>query len=415
MRYLLDFRIFLVRHVFSILLCSVIAVPGFAQIQMPDPKEMSGLPLPSGELDLGTISVRLIRGQLSNNLVDHSVQLLKDDETLTEVTDENGRAYFRGLVSGEAVIAVATVDDERIESREFTVPSQGGIRIMLVATKLDDNSDVKASVQRNGEVSFGGETRIHVEFSDDAMQVYYLLEIVNPQRTPVMPPATLILDMPTGARGTALIAGSSREANITNNRVTVPGPFQPGRTPLHIGYAMPMESETISLTQEFPISLTQVAVVIQKFGEVRLSSAQFTEKRELTPDGVPFILGRGPGLAAGESLSFELQGLPHHSLVSRYVALSIAMVIVGIGAWASFRTENESAEVRYGKLVAKKNRLLAELVRSEDRKSLGKTRSRDAARRRELTAELVRVYTVLGEELSDVTLDLSVSNSAKTA
>ena len=94
MRYLLDFRIFLVRHVFSILLCSVIAVPGFAQIQMPDPKEMSGLPLPSGELDLGTISVRLIRGQLSNNLVDHSVQLLKDDETLTEVTDENGRAYF---------------------------------------------------------------------------------------------------------------------------------------------------------------------------------------------------------------------------------------------------------------------------------------------------------------------------------
>ena len=410
-----SFRSYLVRQVFLTLLCSVIVVPGFAQIQMPDPKEMSGLPLPSGELDLGTISVRLIRGQLSNNLVGHSVQLLKGNETLTEVTDENGRAYFKGLVSGEAVIAVATVDGERIESRKFTVPNQGGIRVMLVATKRGDSADVKAGIQRNGEVSFGGETRIHIEFEDDAVQIYYLLEIVNPQRTPVMPPATLVLDMPTGARGTALIAGSSREANIRNNRVTIPGPFQPGRTPLYVGYAMPLESETISLTQEFPVSLTQVAVVVQKLGEVRLSSAQFTEKRELAPDGAPFILGRGPGLAAGESLVFELQRLPHHSLVPRYTALSIAIAIVGIGILASFRRRNESAEVRYGKLVAKKSRLLAELVRFEERKNSGKIRSRDEVRRRELTAELVRVYTVLGEELSEVAVDLSVSNSVKTA
>ena len=49
---------------------------GFA---MPDPKQMSGIPRPVDDLPNGAISVRLIRGSLSNNIIGHPVDLLPDD------------------------------------------------------------------------------------------------------------------------------------------------------------------------------------------------------------------------------------------------------------------------------------------------------------------------------------------------
>ena len=42
---------------------------------MPDPKQMSGIPRPVDDLPNGAISVRLIRGSLSNNLTGHPVDL----------------------------------------------------------------------------------------------------------------------------------------------------------------------------------------------------------------------------------------------------------------------------------------------------------------------------------------------------
>ncbi len=380
--------------------------PGLAQIQMPDPREMSGLPLPSGELPAGTVSVRLIRGQLSNNVVDHPVELRTGEDVVTARTDENGRARFEGLAPGTTVTAETTVDDERLESQRFTVPTEGGIRVMLVATLPGDDPGTASeagSASQPGEVTLGGETRVHIEFTDDALQMYYLLDIVNARGVPVTPSATLVFDMPTGAQGTTLLASSTRDANVVGNRVTAPGPFPPGRTPLHIAYVMPQRGVgTVRLTQTFPAELDQVAVVAQKLDEARLSSAQLTEQRELSPGDDPFILGRGPGLAAGEPLTLELSGLPHHSRTPRYVALALALVIVVAGVWASVRTGGESAEADQRKLVAKRDRLLAELVRLKERAEsddagLGRGgRPRDAGRRRELTAELVRIYGALG-------------------
>ena len=46
--------------------CSVLR----AQFQMPDPKQMAGIPRPVDDLPNGTVSVRLIRGQLSNNIAE---------------------------------------------------------------------------------------------------------------------------------------------------------------------------------------------------------------------------------------------------------------------------------------------------------------------------------------------------------
>ena len=48
-----------------------LAQGGFA---MPDPKEMAGIPRPVDDLPNGAISVRLIRGQLSNNITNGELQ-----------------------------------------------------------------------------------------------------------------------------------------------------------------------------------------------------------------------------------------------------------------------------------------------------------------------------------------------------
>ena len=50
-----------------------IASPGWAQVGMPDPRQMAGIPRPVDDLPDGAISVRLIRGQMSNNIPNHPV------------------------------------------------------------------------------------------------------------------------------------------------------------------------------------------------------------------------------------------------------------------------------------------------------------------------------------------------------
>jgi len=106
--------------------------PVFAQ--MPDPRQMSGQPLPVGDLSPGTVTARVIRGQLSNPIEGQAVELTGAGVPKTAATDKSGRATFTGLTPGMRVKVATVVGTERIESQEFQVPAAGGIRLMLVAT-----------------------------------------------------------------------------------------------------------------------------------------------------------------------------------------------------------------------------------------------------------------------------------------
>ena len=46
-------------------------------------------------------------------------------------------------------------------------------------------------------------------------------------------------------------------------------------------------------------------------------------------------MGTGPGLAAGQSLSFEIAGLPHRATWPRTLALTLASIIVAAGVWGA--------------------------------------------------------------------------------
>ena len=97
--------------------------------QMPDAKQMSGVPLPVSDLPTGTVTVRVVRGSMANVIPDQAVELTGGPSPRSAKTNESGRAEFTGLAPGTRVKASTIVNGERLESQEFAVAPSGGIRV----------------------------------------------------------------------------------------------------------------------------------------------------------------------------------------------------------------------------------------------------------------------------------------------
>ena len=374
--------------------------PAFAQLQMPDPKEMSGIPRPVTDLPAGHVSVRLIRGQLSNNIQGHPVEIHGGGKVLNTVkTDENGRAQFSGVAAGTSVTAVATVDGERLESQEFPWPGgTDGIRVMLVATAKGGDAPAAVFQVQPGNVVLGDQTRVIVDRTDDALQIYYILDIQNTARAPVQPAAGVVIDMPTGALSSTVLEGAPK-AVARGDRVTVSGPFPPGQTPVQIAFRMPFDSGEVSIEQRMPLPVPNLAVLMKKTGNVALASPQLPNVQEREFEGERYILAQGPALAAGSTLSLTFSGLPHHSPIPRRVALVLTLLIVSGFAWQATRRPSRAGNAaRVKQLTAKREKLFSELVRLEQQRRAGGADPKHAERRSALIAQLERVYRDLDAE-----------------
>jgi len=132
------------------LVLSALALPVAAQ---PDPRQMSGIPLPDPGLPVGTVSVRVIRGQMTNNVPDQAVELRGGEAVDVVATDSAGRATFAELVPGAIVTAATDLDGVRLESQPFAVPERGGTRLLLVGG-AGGSADPSAPAVA-GEVTFG--------------------------------------------------------------------------------------------------------------------------------------------------------------------------------------------------------------------------------------------------------------------
>lgn len=374
---------------------------------MPDPKEIAGVPLPVGDVPVGTVTVRVIRGQMSNNIADQPVDLIVGGAVRTMKTDDAGRAAFSGLRPGTRVQARAIVAGERLESREFDVPDSGGVRVMLVAT--DPGTEARAAEDRKlaqasaqpGIVVLGEQSRFVFELGDDALSVFNIFQIVNTARTPVQPPAPVVFDLPDVARGVTVLQGSSPQATAAGPRVTVAGPFAPGTTLVQFAYGVPYSGSELTIQQRLPVSLSQFAVMAQKVGDMHLASSQMTEHRDMTADGQIYIVGQGPAVKAGEVVTFHFSRLPHHAGWPRNLALLLAGLVLAGGAWTSVRTGRPAArgQTRRQGLQARRDRLFDELTALEVQHRGGTIEQhRYAARRGDLIAALEGVYAELDAE-----------------
>ena len=364
----------------------------------PDPRRMSGIPLPDAALPDGTISVRVIRGRLANNVPDQVVELAQGDRVETASTDAGGRAVFLTLNPGQQVRAATELDGVRIESRPFAVPGRGGVRLMLVG------ADPAAAVEPAppGLVTFGGESFIQVELVEESIEVYYVFELLNPAQAPVEPPVPIAFDLPAGARGVTVLAGSSPRTVAEGPRVELPGPFDPGPTPLRIAYVLPYSGPSLVLAQSFPLDWESVLLSVEQSGGVDFVSPQAPRRAEVpseTRPGARHLLGAGPRLAAGVPFTLELTGLPHRSALPAAVTLAVAAVmILACGCWGALGADGTAGAAARPELQARREQLFAELVKVERRRRAGRIgQVRYDTRRRDLFDALEQVYRALDE------------------
>jgi hypothetical protein len=368
---------------------------------MPDAKEMSGIPRPVDDLPNGAVSVRLIRGSLANNITDHPVELRVGSKVITVKTDDSGRAEFKELTPGATVKASADVDGEHLESQEFPAPARGGIRMLLVATDPNKKAAPKPvpdAPAETGPVVIGDQSRFVMQPREEAVELFYLLDISNDRNVPVNPPTPFVFDMPTGVSGTAIMDGSSPLASVKGLQVTVTGPFPPGHTFVQVATDLPAEDGSIDIAQKLPANLAQLSVIVKKLGDTTLQSPQLKEQREMPADGEVFIAATGGPVAAGQPIRLTLGGVPHHSQAPRRVALTLALVVALIGAWFATRTTEDASALaaERKRLIARREKLFGELTRLEhDRRNGRADERRAASRREELVASLELVYSAL--------------------
>lgn len=381
-----------------------VAAKQMAGGQMPDPKAMSGIPLQVADIPVGTVTARVIRGALTNPLPGQAVELTAAGAApRTAQTDAAGRATFSGIAPGTRVKAAVVVDGERVESQEFAVPEAGGMRVMLVATdagiesKALEDRKLAAGPAVSGTVVFGDQSRIVLEVGDDALNVFYILQIVNTAKRPVTTTGPLVFELPPVATGAGILEGSAPGAVAAGRRVTVTGPFAPGNTLVQFAYSVMLGSDEITLAQALPAQMTQVSVLAQKIGTMQLSSPQITERREMAAEGQSYIVGQGGAVKAGDTITLSLTGLPHRAAWPRNVALLFAAVILAAGAWGATRgTVAPHQTARRGQLNARRDKLFTELAGLEAQRRKGTVDGPVyASRRADLVTSLEDLYAEL--------------------
>ncbi len=114
-------------------LISALILSTATAMAQPMAAQMSGIPRPDPQVPAGTVTVRLIRGQLPNNIIDHEVELLGDGGALQkQKTDAAGRATFTGVPAGGSFVARAKEGEIELTSQPIVIPADMGVRVMLV-------------------------------------------------------------------------------------------------------------------------------------------------------------------------------------------------------------------------------------------------------------------------------------------
>ena len=382
----------------SILFVAIVLAPSVALAQ-PDPRQMSGIPLPDPQLPPGTVTVRVVRGTLDNNVPNHPVELRAGDQVETALTDAEGRAEFVMLNAGASVVASTELDGELIDSRPFAAPGAGGVRLMLVGAGDAAASDVPAEP---GVVMFGADSRILVELAEERLSIYYLFDIFNQRLVPVEPETPLEFTLPFGAQAPTVLPASAASTRIDGLTVTVDGPFRPGLTPLLVGYSLAFSGDAVAVSQPLPAGLEGLLMVVQKWGAMDLVSDQIARRADMTPEGTDatYIFAAGPAIPAGTPLGFELTGLPHHSQTPGVLTVAVALMILGLGAWGAATPAAAEGADRRRRLEQRREKRFAELVMLEQQHRSGKVGdTRYGNRRAELLADLERIYADLDDAL----------------
>jgi len=131
--------------------------------RMPDLSQIVGRPLPDRGMPPGTVSVRVARKMPANAVAGVEVSAIiknagGDLRKRAFKTDESGRALFEGIAPGDQFHAEVTVDGERLETQTFAMPSEGGVKTMLISGVARGGGPAGEAPAQGGQAA-GGESR----------------------------------------------------------------------------------------------------------------------------------------------------------------------------------------------------------------------------------------------------------------
>jgi hypothetical protein len=107
-------------------------------------------------------------------------------------------------------------------------------------------------------------------------------------------------------------------------------------------------------------------------------------------------MGTGDRVNAGDTLVLQLSGLPARSPVARYAVLGLALAILVVGLGIGFTSGEPDAGDT--KLIAKRDRLMGELVSLERKRRARPLPGPDEARRQKVIADLERAWAALDHD-----------------
>ena len=373
-----------------------------AQVAMPDARQMSGVPLPAGELANGTVTVRVVRERMGNNVPNQEVTLATPDGNVSAVTDAEGRAEFTSVTPGSKVTASTTIDGEVLRSQEFTVPTAGGVRVALVAgaakaAEAEGAANAAAAAQpaRPGAVVFGPDTRIVLEFQNDDPTFFYIFSVVNNARTPVAPASPLALTLPDAAEQASLVSGPPGLARLDDGMLHLSGPFPPGQTAFQVAFRLPLTS-TIRVSQAWPAPVEGILVAAQKAGGLVMTSPQLAGIREGDNGGQMFLVGTGGRLNEGQAVELTFSNVPAPPAWPFWSAIAAAVAGLAWMAWAIVSSGPDHERERHALGVERERLLGAIAALDAETRARGADPKRDAKRER-LMAAVEQIYARLDE------------------
>jgi hypothetical protein len=316
----------------------VVGLQIFVTARQMDLSQASGVPLPAADLPAGTVSVRVVRGSFANNLANETVTFTVNGQDRTMTTDAGGRVQVADLPKGARVRAAVTIDGARIQSQEITI-ADSGIRFVLVAGVAGAPAAPAAlpgAAPVAGTVSLGGDSRIVIDFAEERLNVYYVVQVLNGGGAPVDVGGPLVFELPQGARGATVMEGSTANATANGPRVTVTGPFAPGRTDVNIAFELPYSGNAARLEQVWPADAAPFTILAVKTGNMDLSSPQITGKENTSQQGQSLVAGMTVAVKKDGLFAADITGLPAHAVWPRNLAFGTAGLIALLGLWAAF-------------------------------------------------------------------------------
>lgn len=364
------------------------APPGTLTIKTVDE---SGKPLPG-------LRVALFRAQKENEQV---------ESLPPQTTDAEGATRFANLPStpGTAYLATVQRDNAEHRSQPFRLVPEHGSQLALT---------VLAVTRDTAALQIGLGSHIILELQDDSVSVLENLRIVNPLPQAIDPgPGGLRIPLAEGALSPQTLQGGPANVTIDASQdgpaqAVWKGPVPPGDSEVRVTFLLKHRGR-VSFKQEMRQSVAGLRLVMEKLPDVHFDGVTDLEERKW--NGRDLVLGSVAGGGVGGHIEFGLSGLPADVQVVRWVAGLLALGVGLLFTWLAMYgrpATDQAVQKRRQKLQQRRDALLAEVLKAEEREAdtAGKIRAAAPAGKpdknaprasAQIVAELEQVYRELDE------------------